>query len=109
MPIAISTPSWEKLIDPLNTSARNPNRGCERPEENRASKFCDRRGNGLLMRLSIGARLMVPHHGENREINTQPDENGAKCHADHAEAAEKELPERKRYQAREQKANCHAQ
>jgi hypothetical protein len=24
MPIAISTPSWEKLIDPLNTSARNP-------------------------------------------------------------------------------------
>ena len=61
------------------------------------------------MRLSIGARLMIPPHGENRKINTQSDENGAKCHADHAEAAEKELRERKRYQTGEQKANRHAQ
>src|SRR4029077_10780186 len=80
----------------------------KRAEENRPTKFCNRGGNGLLMRSSVGARLVIASDSENCEINTEPDENGAEADADHAEPSEYELPKRKRNQTREEKAQCRA-
>src|SRR5437867_7914289 len=60
----------------------------ERAKENRASKFCYGSGDGLLMRFSVAARLVIAPDGENGEIDAEPDENGAEAHADHAEPSE---------------------
>ena len=80
----------------------------KRAEENRSSKFCHRGGNGLLMRFSVGARLVIASDGKNCEVNTEPDENGAEADADHAEPSEQELSKRKRNQTRQKKAKCRA-
>src|SRR6266403_5597891 len=52
---------------------------CERAKENRATKFCHRGGNGLLMRFSIGAGLVIASHSENCEIDAEPDKDGAEA------------------------------
>src|SRR5207249_521961 len=82
--------------------------GRERAEENRAPEFCHRGGNGLLVWFSVGARLVIASDGENCEINTEPDENGAEADADHAEPSEKKLAGCQRNQTGEEKAKCRA-
>src|SRR5437763_14997156 len=81
---------------------------CERAEENRASKFCHRGGNGLLMRFSVGARLVITPDGENCEVHAEADENGAETDADHAEPSKQELPSCECNQTRQEKTKCHA-
>ena len=60
------------------------------------------------MWLPIGARLVIASDGENCKINSEPDQNGAECHANHAESSEKKLSRGQRYEAGEKKANRHA-
>src|SRR4029453_567720 len=60
------------------------------------------------MQFAIRPCLVIPSDGENREINAESDENGAKAHADHAQPPEKKLARSKRYQTREKKTKRHA-
>src|SRR6185503_15693766 len=83
-------------------------RRCKGAKKNRPSKLCHRSCDCLLMPFAIAARLMIAPDGENREINAESDENGAKADTDHAQPSEEKLSGRKRYQAREKKAKRHA-
>src|SRR6266581_3844045 len=80
----------------------------KRTEENRPSKFCYRRGNGLLVWFSVGARLVIASDGENCEIDAEPDKNGAEAHADHTKPPEKKLAGCERNQTSEEKAKRRA-
>src|SRR6266496_5511843 len=80
----------------------------EGAEENRATKFCHRGGNGLPMRFSIGASLIIASDGENCEIDAEPNKDGAEADADHAQSPEEELPKRQRNQTRDEKTKRHA-
>src|SRR5207245_11143523 len=67
-----------------------------------------RGGNGLLMRLSVGARLVITPDGENCEVDAEADENGAETDADHTEPSKQELPSCECNQTRQEKTKCHA-
>src|SRR5262249_45210298 len=83
--------------------------GCrKRAKENRPSKFRHRSRDGLLMRFAIGARLVIAPDGENRKIDSEPNENGAKADTDHAQPPEKKLAGSKPHETGEKKAKRHA-
>src|SRR6476620_3442765 len=87
---------------------KKANRCRQRAKENRATKFCHRGGNGLLMRFSIGASLVIASNGENCEIDAEPDKDGAEADADHAQSSKEELSKRQRNQTRDEETKRHA-
>ena len=101
-------PKLRKTHGATQHEREKTNCGRERAKENSASKFCHRGGNSLVMRFSVGARLVIAPDDENGEINAEPDENAAEADADHAEPSEQELSKRERDQTTEEKANGRA-
>src|SRR6266704_1438917 len=65
----------------------------ERIKKYGPAKFCNRCGNGLMMRLAVGTCLLITSKSENREIYAQANENGAKSNTDHAEPSKNEQAE----------------
>ena len=87
---------------PAQDEREKSDRGCKRTKKYGPAKFCNRRGNGTAMRLTIGPCLLIASKDEDREINAEANQNGAKTHAHHAELSKNEQAKRKRNQTREQ-------
>ncbi len=72
--------------------------GGERAKKNGAAKFRHRRGDGLAMRLSIAARLLITPKDQDRKIDAQSDQDRAEPDRHHAEPAKKKKTQRQRHQ-----------
>ena len=85
------------------------NRGGESSEKNRASEILDRFADRAGVIAAVVPRLLITAENQDREIDSEPDENGAEADRDHVEFPKNQHPGGECDQTAKQERESHSE